>query len=65
MLLSLSPFPQDGVIAQIGFLGKIWLALVVYTLTKMLGDQCIMMSFGQYIQKHYPTKKCIEILLYP
>ena len=30
MLLSLSPFPQDGIIAQIGFLGKIWLALVLY-----------------------------------
>ena len=31
MLLSLSPFPQDGIIAQIGFLGKIWLALVLYS----------------------------------
>ena len=32
MLLSLSPFPQDGIIAQVGFLGKIWQALVIYTL---------------------------------
>ena len=29
VLLSLSPCPQDGIIAQIGFLGKIWLALVL------------------------------------
>ena len=35
MLLSFAHSPQDGIIAQIGFLGKNWLALVLYSVGKI------------------------------